>query len=782
MPITPRRSTRGTVFSPLTPSSTENGLASRDDLIFNWTSAPVQRPSTEAGPSSQPIVSDADDEHGLRTYYTSFTRIQKPTGKKKKEEVVKFRVGDGVMVSVEGGDGVAVLTRLWEEPIPKDEGSDDDDDDDDDDEDEEADDEEGSGEGEGEGLGMRKMAEIHWCFRRKDLPGIMKDLKVEENEVFLAASATRAVTTPIPLTLLVKTVPIHTPEVYTKKFAPEDSVVKGWTYVRQGVYWCAKAFDKGAKGGRVFRIDIDAWKEAGRNGQGWQVMGIKDPTPSPSPPRRAPSVTSDDDSGSEAPEGGASASEDERDEGDDTKGGDKTRGGKKRKSSSGRTKVGSGTTKRIRAPAASKRRLPHPKSSTSRLPASVPSAEDLPVNPYERALRLLHVGATPESLPCREEEFVDVLSKVEEGVESGGGGCLYIAGVPGTGKTATVHAVVKELKRKAEDGELPPFSYVEINGLKVPSPQHAYSVLWEAISGAKGTSPKTALRGLEAHFGRKTSGVRGPRGHTFVVLMDELDQLLTAKQDVVYNFFNWPAMRDSQLFVMAVANRMDLPQHLAAKIKSRLGLQTLLFQPYDRTSLIEIVQSRLIPHPRSEEEHKVLQPDAIALAATKMAGTNGDARRVLDACRRAVEVAIEPKADKSPPHPVTAKEMMSVLNLMSSSPVAMFIKQCSEQQKMMMAAVVRCVRREGVPEIPWRSIRSDHDALTRSLMESNDLLSPSELGLIFTSLVASHALTWAFDAYKILDDRKVALGLEIGEVGRVLMNEGEGWRRALAGV
>lgn len=54
--------------------------------------------------------------------------------------------------------------------------------------------------------------------------------------------------------------------------------------------------------------------------------------------------------------------------------------------------------------------------------------------------------------------------------------------------------------------------------------------------------------------------------------MDELDQLLTAKQDVVYNFFNWPAMRDSQLFVIAVANRMDLPQHLAAKIKSRLGM------------------------------------------------------------------------------------------------------------------------------------------------------------------------------------------------------------------
>lgn len=115
--------------------------------------------------------------------------------------------------------------------------------------------------------------------------------------------------------------------------------------------------------------------------------------------------------------------------------------------------------------------------------------------------------------------------------------------------------------------------------------------------------------------------------------MDELDQLLTAKQDVVYNFFNWPTLRDSQLFVIAIANRMDLPQHLAAKVKSRLGLQSLLFQPYDKQALVEIVQSRLIEHPKNLQDHKVLQKEAIELAAAKMAGTNGDARRVLDACR-----------------------------------------------------------------------------------------------------------------------------------------------------
>lgn len=68
--------------------------------------------------------------------------------------------------------------------------------------------------------------------------------------------------------------------------------------------------------------------------------------------------------------------------------------------------------------------------------------------------------------------------------------------------------------------------------------------------------------------------------------------------------------------------------------------------------------------------------------------------------RRAVEVSLELPT----PHPVSPKEMMAVLNLMSSSPVAMFVKHCSVQQKIMLASVVRCVRREGVAEIGWRSV------------------------------------------------------------------------------
>ena len=58
-----------------------------------------------------------------------------------------------------------------------------------------------------------------------------------------------------------------------------------------------------------------------------------------------------------------------------------------------------------------------------------------------------------------------------------------------------------------------------------------------------------------------------------VVLMDELDQLMTSKQDVVYNFFNWPTMVGSKLVVIAVANTHDLPERaMTGRVKSRLGL------------------------------------------------------------------------------------------------------------------------------------------------------------------------------------------------------------------
>jgi origin recognition complex subunit 1 len=114
--------------------------------------------------------------------------------------------------------------------------------------------------------------------------------------------------------------------------------------------------------------------------------------------------------------------------------------------------------------------------------------------------------------------------------------------------------------------ELDDFIFVEINGMKVTDPHQSYSLLWEALRGDR-VSPSHALELLEREFSTPS-----PRRVPCVVLMDELDQLVTKNQSVMYNFFNWPGLRHSRLIVLAVANTMDLPERtLSNKISSRLG-------------------------------------------------------------------------------------------------------------------------------------------------------------------------------------------------------------------
>ena len=59
--------------------------------------------------------------------------------------------------------------------------------------------------------------------------------------------------------------------------------------------------------------------------------------------------------------------------------------------------------------------------------------------------------------------------------------CMYISGVPGTGKTATVHEVVRALHRATEQEELPGFKYIEINGMKLTEPRQAYVQMLQVL-------------------------------------------------------------------------------------------------------------------------------------------------------------------------------------------------------------------------------------------------------------------------------------------------------------
>jgi Cdc6-like AAA superfamily ATPase len=191
-----------------------------------------------------------------------------------------------------------------------------------------------------------------------------------------------------------------------------------------------------------------------------------------------------------------------------------------------------------------------------------------------------------------------------------------------------------------------------------------------------------------------------------VVLMDELDLLVTKKQTVMYNFFEWPSRPQSKLIVVAIANTMDLPERiLSNKIYSRVGAKRINFQAYTHQQLHEIVESRL-------KGIDAFENDAVEFAARKVSAVSGDARRALDICRRAVEIVEQLGNTATTAGKKTGVVTIGIVNQaikeMFSSPSVAFIQSCSLHQKLFLISVMQRVRQIGLAEIEFGDVAQHH--------------------------------------------------------------------------
>ncbi|NXY90956.1 ORC1 protein, partial [Alcedo cyanopectus] len=364
-----------------------------------------------------------------------------------------------------------------------------------------------------------------------------------------------------------------------------------------------------------------------------------------------------------------------------------------------------------------------PRNATPQIPRRSHVTQK-PASVLEEA-RLLHVSAIPESLPCREEEFQDIYNFVESKLIDGTGGCMYISGVPGTGKTATVHEVICCLQQAAENDNLPSFQFVEINGMKLTDPHQAYVQILELLTGQKVTASHAAV--LLA----KLFNTPGPKRKTTVLIVDELDLLWTRKQNVMYNLFDWPTQKHSKLIILAIANTMDLPERIMMnRVSSRLGLTRMSFQPYTYKQLQQIISSRLNGMEAFEE-------DAIQLVARKVAALSGDARRCLDICRRATEIC-EFASHKRAPEIVRMSHVTEAIDEMFSSPYINAIRNASLHEQIFLKAILAEFRRAGVEEATVQQIYHQHIALSR--MEGLRSPTVSEIMAICSRLGACRLL------------------------------------------
>lgn len=231
----------------------------------------------------------------------------------------------------------------------------------------------------------------------------------------------------------------------------------------------------------------------------------------------------------------------------------------------------------------------------------------------------------------RDEEREKLQGFLKAGLASRGGGCLYISGPPGCGKSALLMEMMGELV----GDETHSVKKAWINCMSLHTPGAIYGSLLESFSPA---TTSADLADLEALF------ITPKKSHTYVLVLDEIDHLLS--QDLLPTLFELSLRKNSRLVLIGIANALDLADRFLPRLKAK-GLEpTLLpFLPYTAPQISAVLTARLrsLLSPTDLESSAtsflpLVHPAAIQLLAKKVAVASGDLRKAFDILRRALEL------------------------------------------------------------------------------------------------------------------------------------------------
>ncbi|EDW73307.1 uncharacterized protein Dwil_GK17476 [Drosophila willistoni] len=255
--------------------------------------------------------------------------------------------------------------------------------------------------------------------------------------------------------------------------------------------------------------------------------------------------------------------------------------------------------------------------------------EEVKRNKYQNARRVLNSAET-QNLPGREQQLQELRDFFTSHLEKQSSGSLYVSGQPGTGKTACLSLLLRdtELSKRLQR--------VYINCTSIASVGAVYKKLCTELHlKPTGRTERDHLEAIQRHL--RTAK------RMLLLVLDEIDQLSTARQAVLYTIFEWPALPGARILLVGIANSLDLTDRTLTRLNARCELKPRLmhFPPYTKQQIVDIFKSRLA----EADLLDVFPPVTLQLLAAKVSAISGDVRRALDIGRRVVEIAEQQKRD-----------------------------------------------------------------------------------------------------------------------------------------
>ena len=339
-----------------------------------------------------------------------------------------------------------------------------------------------------------------------------------------------------------------------------------------------------------------------------------------------------------------------------------------------------------------------------------------------------------EYLPCRKDEQDLIYNYIKQGLQTNGNyHSLYIAGMPGTGKTASVKTILNILeselneamnkrngKALGKDGIIP-FKTIFLSGINFPNISNVFKIIYKFIFAKvkDKLNIKDYIQLLNEFFSNRkkynsSSSLNDPSNSHIILIIDEIDILINNSQNLLYNIFNWTTYDYAKLIVISISNTLDLPNRLLPKIRSRMGDNIIMFKPYNKEELGIIIKDRGI-------DLSLFSQDAIRLSCVKVAAINGDLRRVFHILTRAKEINSAENYKKKNKELVSKFDILNAWNELFSSKISNVIKSLHIFEKIIIATVLSLIKDQNNNKIRLGDLYERKDIFMKKYNENSEL-------------------------------------------------------------